>query len=550
MPVSKTLCLCILCATGSLADRIGVATPLIHTVVTTQCNLYQDWQVLALYWTWQRVGSPGLFTRIAACSMSQILNRAAFDPCPVYYTEDTPDPEHTGDSYSPFNKPWGLRSWLEHAKPEGDYFLLLDADMTFHRSFTVEEFGVRAGWGAAQNMWYMADLNRFMAEKMMPPDTPIYDDWLAAPFTARRADEVGEFFLYHEADIKRLAPLYWDYSIKARTFHERHAGELPPGTPADRPWIAEMYGGAMAAAAAGVRHYGQNSTVWHPPGYPGNEGVPWLVSHYAWNAEAPNTHLKWNKHTYRGFTALRCPPWHLDQLQTVEAWDTTYNISAGGMFDHPPRPSLLTTTGRELLKDLANIEMVALANEAFCELHHLRRCPPSPELDRECGMAKQVVSELVDRYLELEGLTDGNIYCMDDKVEVCKAKLRPIDGGKAEWSCQDEPANRECQQTCGVCPPKHPLLDSTWYRLEYRARQKRQAERKAAQERQQAASDLAAQQADGEGAAEAQHAEQYQSLISIIDFVAASTEHHYIRMGETHPVNHGELLNQLAMTEM
>lgn len=37
------------------------------------------------------------------------------------------------------------------------------------RSFTVDELGVGPGWGAAQNMWYMSELNQFIAQKLLPP---------------------------------------------------------------------------------------------------------------------------------------------------------------------------------------------------------------------------------------------------------------------------------------------------------------------------------------------------------------------------------------------
>lgn len=38
-----------------------------------------------------------------------------------------------GDDYLAYNKPYGMMSWLQDAKPVGDYFLVVDADMTFHR---------------------------------------------------------------------------------------------------------------------------------------------------------------------------------------------------------------------------------------------------------------------------------------------------------------------------------------------------------------------------------------------------------------------------------
>lgn len=42
----------------------------------------------------------------------------------------------------------------------------------------------------------------------------------------------------------------------------------------------------------------------------------------------------------------------------------------------------------QLFEDLANIEMVAMLNEAFCEMHHKPYCPPSEELIRECGKVR------------------------------------------------------------------------------------------------------------------------------------------------------------------
>lgn len=42
----------------------------------------------------------------------------------------------------------------------------------------------------------------------------------------------------------------------------------------------------------------------------------------------------------------------------------------------------------QLFGDLVNIEMVAMLNEAFCELHHKPYCPPSEELTRECGKVR------------------------------------------------------------------------------------------------------------------------------------------------------------------
>lgn len=60
--------------------------------------------------------------------------------------------------------------------------------------------------------------------------------------------------------------------------------------------------------------------------------------------------------------------------------------SAVALFLPPGYPSVLAVQDpRQLFEDLVNIEMVAMLNEAFCELHHKPYCPPSEELTRECG---------------------------------------------------------------------------------------------------------------------------------------------------------------------
>ncbi|KAL0051213.1 hypothetical protein WJX82_003840 [Trebouxia sp. C0006] len=125
-------------------------------------------------------------------------------------------------------------------------------------------------------------------------------------------------------------------------------------------------------------------------------GPDMIVTRYAWNVEVPSLHWKWNKHAFRGWSALTCPPWNLDQQLSIEAWETEYNGSSSGLFPHPPMPSeLINQEPADLFQDLASIEIVAMLNEAFCELHHKPYCPASEELRRECG--KTLVLSLLDQ---------------------------------------------------------------------------------------------------------------------------------------------------------
>jgi hypothetical protein len=48
--------------------------------------------------------------------------------------------------------------------------------------------------------------------------------------------------------------------------------------------------------------------------------------------------------------------------------------------------------GSELVKDLLNIEVVAVLNQAFCHLHHYKFCLRTEELMTQCGMVRKAPS--------------------------------------------------------------------------------------------------------------------------------------------------------------
>ncbi|KAL3156358.1 hypothetical protein ABBQ38_000673 [Trebouxia sp. C0009 RCD-2024] len=194
--------------------------------------------------------------------------------------------------------------------------------------------------------------------------------------------------------------------------------ELPEETVIQRPWIAEMYAIALGAAQLGIHHITYD-LVMHPPGETGSfspQGPTRVVAHYAWNAEVASKGWKWNKHAFKSWSPLSCPPWNLDQKEVAEAWGEQYPYSQGGLFPHPPMPSDLTSQKdpAQLFGDLVNIEMVAMLNEAFCELHHKPYCPPSQELTRECGKVTRMMQELSDYYQKLAKDTD--MRCADTDV--------------------------------------------------------------------------------------------------------------------------------------
>ncbi len=66
-----------------------------------------------------------------------LQGRQVVNPYPVYYAHTNVDPDNTGNYYTPYNKPYGVMQWLADAQPVGDYFLLVDPDMTFQRCLSL-----------------------------------------------------------------------------------------------------------------------------------------------------------------------------------------------------------------------------------------------------------------------------------------------------------------------------------------------------------------------------------------------------------------------------
>ena len=65
-------------------------------------------------------------------------------------------------------------------------------------------------------------------------------------------------------------------------------------------------------------------------------------------------------------------------------------VNTSGMFSTELTFCSALKEPADLFQDLASIEIVAMLNEAFCELHHKPYCPASQELSRECGKVRLI----------------------------------------------------------------------------------------------------------------------------------------------------------------
>lgn len=130
-----------------------------HIVFSTGCTLYQDWQSYVFFYQAKVSKQPGTVTRIvsgcedkeAETKMQSIFDEEIHPMSPegrfkIHFTPDYSKLEN-GKSYVYFNKPFGMKHWLENAlghpkNPvnEDAIIILLDPDQLIMRPFTNNDF--------------------------------------------------------------------------------------------------------------------------------------------------------------------------------------------------------------------------------------------------------------------------------------------------------------------------------------------------------------------------------------------------------------------------
>jgi peptidyl serine alpha-galactosyltransferase len=130
-----------------------------HIVFSTGCSLYQDWQSYVFFYGAVLAKQPGTITRIVSgCKdsaeeqkMREIFNDEIhpMDPSGRLQLHITPDYSKlkNGKSFVYFNKPFGMKHWLENklgfpSKPinEDAIVILVDPDQLIMRPFTNNDF--------------------------------------------------------------------------------------------------------------------------------------------------------------------------------------------------------------------------------------------------------------------------------------------------------------------------------------------------------------------------------------------------------------------------
>ena len=122
----------------------------LHIVFSTDCSFFQDWQTLLVFHSAMRVGQKGKITRIASgCKLAkqvELLRLYAklFPQYSIHFTPDYKYDETTNKKYDFYNKPFGVKHWLENAVPpipSGVVVALIDPDFIFLRPLVTKVAG-------------------------------------------------------------------------------------------------------------------------------------------------------------------------------------------------------------------------------------------------------------------------------------------------------------------------------------------------------------------------------------------------------------------------
>ena len=271
-------------------DKVEELTPLdrmnqdLHIVFSTGCTTGPkqstiDLSDLLLQHSAKQVGHRGPMTRIVSgCSAEQKqMLRARPTLYPNYRLHFTrafsPNPmPGVNDSYAPYNKPFGLRDWLEQTNITESLVALIDADFLFLRPLVVNTHSlvryngthrnpaqvydtVKDGVGLAQ------DWHNFMGAGMFHPGmraqhlNKICQGQPCLNVTRDDGDEyyspTGPPYVMTMNDMRRLIDDYCTFTVAVRKTH--------------KTWMSEMYGFAVAAANQGIKFtIGLDLGVTHP----------------------------------------------------------------------------------------------------------------------------------------------------------------------------------------------------------------------------------------------------------------------------------------------
>ncbi|XP_051227322.1 peptidyl serine alpha-galactosyltransferase [Lolium perenne] len=311
--------------------------PKIHTLFSTECSSYFDWQTVGLMHSFRLSGQPGNITRLLSCTDEEVKNYKGHDLAPTHYVPSMNRNPLTGDWYPAINKPAAVLHWINHVQTDAEFIVILDADMIMRGPITPWEYGAKRGHPVSTPYDYLIGCDNILAK--------IHTRNPSA------CDKVGGVIIMHIDDLRRFAMLWLHKSEEVRADKEHYATNITGDVYASG-WISEMYGYSFAAAELNLRHIIKSDILIYP-GYVPLPGAKYKVFHYG--------------------LRFGVGDWSFDKAD----WRNTDMVNkCWAKFPEPPDPSSVTKDDKNAReRDLLSIECGRALNKALY-LHHKRRnCP-------------------------------------------------------------------------------------------------------------------------------------------------------------------------------
>ncbi|WOL18737.1 hypothetical protein Cni_G27534 [Canna indica] len=342
--------------------------PKIHTLFSTECSSYFDWQTVGLVHSFHLSGQPGNITRLLSCTDDDLKKYKGHDLAPTHYVPSMTQHPLTGDWYPAINKPASVLHWLNHVKTDAEFIVILDADMIMRGPITPWEYGAQRGHPVSTPYDYLIGC----------------DNELAKIHTRNPAacEKVGGVIIMHIDDLRKFA-LLWLHKTEEVRADKAHYATNFSGDIYSSGWISEMYGYSFGAAELNLRHIIRRDILIYP-GYVPEPGVKYKVFHYGLRFGVGN--------------------WSIDKA----SWRTDDIVNTcWAKFPEPPDPSSLSTADANILqRDLLSIECGKALNDALYLHHQRRKCPiPSStnsnfSLPEEESPSHRLTPEAADENLE------------------------------------------------------------------------------------------------------------------------------------------------------
>lgn len=340
-------------------DELQEPYPKIHTLFSTECSTYFDWQTVGLMHSFRLSGQPGNITRLLSCTDEDLKEYKGHNLAPTHYVPSMSRHPLTGDWYPAINKPAAVLHWLNHVNTDAEFIVILDADMIMRGSITPWEFKAARGRPVSTPYDYLIGCDNVLAK--LHTSHP------------EACDKVGGVIIMHIDDLRKFAMLWLHKTEEVRADRAHYATNIT-GDIYQSGWISEMYGYSFGAAELQLRHI-RNSEILLYPGYVPDPGVHYRVFHYGLEFKVGN--------------------WSFDKANWRE---TDLVNTCWAHFPGPPDPSTLDQTDKDAFaRDLLSIECIRTLNEALY-LHHKKRNCSDPnsltnsnsEDETEAGISRKI----------------------------------------------------------------------------------------------------------------------------------------------------------------